>query len=341
MSGGGFAARPARPALSLAEEGVLGDAPESLSREIGQPNAEPIEFVSMCGNWLLDRDWFRPCAETWRNLIQGRVHRILSDGGLTEESCRKLADWSGNTIERLSDWRTLETELRQNYPALAVLRERCVFMRRITDLPYLLGRDARVLSFDTDVFVRTPVILPTECPDFAYCVDEVAGYTGRAALALREPLLRSLNGGFLLFRTGQIDLPRLEWLAAKYLSRLGRIWWAEQTAWGLLGGGIASAGVFSPQSVDIISGFRFLSEADRLAGRSKYFTLHRPKSTEAELRGRMDRAPIIHFAGPGKPWIRQACASEASPPVTLEILSAPRLSMAERIALFFRLSAQR
>lgn len=303
--------------------------------------APPIRFVSMCGNWLLGLDWFKPCAETWSRLISSDSHHILSDGGFTKDSCKKLGDWSGNQTNQLDDSKAIDRDIRHRFPSLAKLRDKCVFIRRITDLRYHFDRDDYALSFDTDIFFRQPVKLAAKLPDFAYCVDEVAGYTGSPLLALQAPLLRSLNGGFILFRPGHLDLERLEHLASKFLSNPRRIWWTEQTAWGLLGANVNDRGIFSPRSIDIVSGFRFRPEKARLSGKTKYITLRRPMSTEADIAARIAAVPIVHFAGPGKPWIARAAGTETNEVAEIEILAAPGLTKTERLLLFMRLSAQR
>lgn len=303
--------------------------------------APPIRFVSMCGNWLLDQNWFTSCAETWNRLIGEESHHILSDGRLTEDSCDKLRERSRNSINRLSESEAIDRDIRHRFPSLAKLRDMCVFIRRITDLPYHFDTDDYVLSFDTDVYFRQPVRLPPRLPDFAYCIDEVPGYTGSPLLALRAPLLRSLNGGFLLFRPGHLDLKRLEYLAGKFLGNPRRTWWIEQTAWGLLGANINDRGIFSPCSVDIISGFRLRSQQARLNGKTKYFSLRRPVSTESDIAARIASVPIIHFAGPGKPWIAHATSSESDETAEIEILPTPMLTNAERLLLFLRLSVHR
>jgi len=301
----------------------------------------PIRFVSMCGNWLLGLNWFKQCAKTWSRLIAGETHHILSDGGFTTDSCNRIGDWSGSQINQLDDSDAIERDIRLRFPSLSRLRDKCVFIRRITDLPYHFDRDDYVLSFDTDIYFRQPVRLPSRLPDFVYCIDEVAGYTGNPWLALQVPLLRSLNGGFLLFRPGHLDLDRLELLASRYLGDPRRTWWIEQTAWGLLGANVIDRGIFSPNSVDIVSGFRFRSKEARLIGKTKYFTLRRPVSTKIDIETRIAGVPIIHFAGPGKPWIAHATRRETNDIAEIEILSAPTLSSAERLLLFLRLSAQR
>lgn len=300
----------------------------------------PVRFVSLCSDWVIHQAWFGPCAATWHRLLDGHDLLVMNDGGLSEAGRARIESLSGCRVERLDVSRQVERQFERSFPALALLRAKTPLMRKLTDLHFYFDADADILLFDSDIFVRRSVRLPPQLPDFAYCVDDVPGYTGRPGMALQQRLVRGLNSGFVVVKMAAIDLRFLETVAARYLDRFQRLWWVEQTCWALTGGRLASARVFPSDSVAIVSGVAHRDTRMRRTDRTRYLPLRHPACSEADVRQRIADADVVHFAGPGKPWISIADTDAAGPARELRFKDAPAMGVGEKSRLFVRLLTQ-
>lgn len=300
--------------------------------------AHPLIYTSLCGGWPLQQRWLPLCVGTFGRFLRGAAWHVLSDGTLADGDFDRLEEWSQCRVVR---HRVAEEDARrflEPYPALRHLRAQTPFAKRLLDILMLFPAETTVCGIDTDVFFRGPLVMPDVPPRFAYCVDEVPGYSGSVGMCLRAPLLRALNGGLLVYRLSDIDLDWLEQATARYLMHARSSFWTEQTAFALIGGRLPDAMCFAPDQCDIVSGLRKRVESTRLANRTTYFSVlsSGPDDPEA-VRRRIERAWAIHFAGPGKPWIDHAAALPAkAEPEMLRFVPRPVMGPWERSKLAAR-----
>lgn len=280
----------------------------------------------------MQQRWLQQCVGTFHRFLRGAEWHVISDGTLADGDFDRLEEWSQCRVVR---HRVAEADARrflERYPALLHLREQTPFAKRMLDILMLFPGETTVCGIDTDVFFRGPLAMPDVPPRFAYCVDEVPGYSGSVGMCLRAPLLRALNGGLLVYRLSDIDLDWLEDATARYLMHAKAPFWTEQTAFALVGGRLPDAMCFAPDQCDIISGLRKRPESGRLANRTSYFSGLRSRADDPQaIRRRIEHAWAIHFAGPGKPWIDYATALPAKEvPETLRFLPRPVMGAWER-----------
>lgn len=308
-----------------------------------------IAIVSLCNKHSWKQNWFPLCVGTWHNLLPGVEKFFVSDGSLACEQKREIELLSGGTFIETEEFKeSLQTELKK-YPAISKQRKLCVFYRRIIDFSIYFKNYEHLLSVDTDIGILSTVQLPSTLPDFAFCVDDVSGYSVDPNVAFQEKIVAGLNAGFLLFRPKIIDFDFIEYVTEKYISK-GKInWWAEQTCWALIAANLSSnTAVFSPDSVAIVSGLKKRSFKQIRNNKTSYFKksvrLNRLHSVE-EIIG---NANVIHFGGPGKPWIqpimgKHKCATfhDRCQINTIEFEPLPNHSILEKFFLFLYLLSKK
>jgi hypothetical protein len=302
---------------------------------------DAIKFVSLCGDWVIERDWFSRCAATWHRLVGEQALHVMSDGGFTDDGKQKIESLSGLRVERFLVSEQIEREFARRYPILGGLREQSPLMRKLTDLHFYFDENAVLLFFDSDVFVRRFIRIPEALPDFAYCIDDVPGYTGKPTVAFSERMLRGLNSGFIILKMAALDLSFLEHVASHYLSKFRRLWWVEQTCWALIGGRLADVRIFTNESIEIVSGFRHRNEKMRQHGETNYLPWMHPICSQGDIQSRIMNTSVVHFAGPGKPWIKLAELDETNEVHELRMPTAPKMGFMEKGKLFARLALQR
>lgn len=308
-----------------------------------------LAVVTLCNNYSRTRKWFPTCVETWPDLMPGAPKFFVSDGSLGSADLKSAASLcDATTNECQIDQDEVGQELRR-YPCTALMREKCVFFKRIFDFKLLFREFDYVLNVDTDIAVTAPVSLPSALPDFAFCVDDIPGYSAKPSAVFQEPLVTGLNAGFLLFRTEVIDFDFVEYVARRYLLEASIPWWAEQTCWALIAGRCNDVRVFSPDDVAIVSGLRKRTVSQIRKCKTSYFRGSKGITDLAEIEAIVGDAPVIHFAGPGKPWIepvisgkkRSAAQRKASMAKPLAFRPVPHFPVLERFSLYLRLASQR
>lgn len=300
-----------------------------------------LKFVSMCGDWVTEKDWFDRCATTWHRLLRGKPLTVMNDGGFSDRGKTRIEMASGIQVERVTVSDQVEREFERSFPVLGSLRKQSPLMRKLTDLHFYFDEDSEVLFFDSDIFVRRFVKLPESLPEFAYCVDDVPGYTGKPSAAFRSSMVRGLNSGFIVIKMAALDLGFLEHVAGQFLRKFRRLWWVEQTCWALLGGRLRDVRVFANESIEIVSGFDHRDDAMRRNDQTCYLPRKHPACTDEDIQRRISGTGIVHFAGPGKPWIALAEVDPSDEVVELRMKAAPKMSSFEKGKLFARLALQR
>jgi hypothetical protein len=257
---------------------------------------------------------------------------------MTDEDFRCLEEMSGCRVVGIRSKEDEVERLLRPYKGLQRLRRGNVIARRLTDIEGVFDPDSWILSLDTDIFFRGRLELPTELPEFAYCVDEVPGYGGSAKMCLFGPVVRSLNGGVMLFRVRDLEFKKLDDLAERYLAKTTLPFWAEQSIFALLAGTTRDCRVFDPRQFDIVSGLKKRAEVDRLANETSYFSyLRSEREAEDVVKERVRNAWGIHFAGPGKPWIEYAAGlPEHERSEQVRFMPVPQMGMWERSKLALR-----
>lgn len=312
-----------------------------------------IAAVSLCNTYSYRQSWFPLCVGTWRkNLLPGIDKYFVSDGTLNLDQQREIETLSGGYFFDTDKFRQIVSESLLKYPSISRQRELCVFYRRIIDFSFYFEEYDHILSLDTDIGVVSPVQLDSAAlPDFAFCIDDVPGYSASPAVAFAHKMITGLNAGFMLFKPKLIveNLDFIEDVTHRYISK-GRVpWWSEQACWALIGANLCSdVKVFSPKSVAIVSGLEKRTLADIHANKTRYFKRSKEIKELKSIREIIGDAKVIHFAGPGKPWIQPIMGSLGCEPKsemmctpdTIALEELPPFPLQERFMLSLRLLKQ-
>ncbi|MBD2364686.1 hypothetical protein H6G36_26535 [Anabaena minutissima FACHB-250] len=310
-----------------------------------------IAVVSLCNAYSSKQDWFPLCVGTWKYYLTEFDKYFVSDGTLNSEQKAKIELLSGGKFINTELDEPKLTSVLQKYPAISKQRELCVFYRRIVDYSIYFSHYDYIVSVDTDIGITAPIKLPSTLPDFAFCVDEVPGYSADPIVAFQTKILTGLNAGFLIFRPKNIDLDFIENITKKFILNKGKTnWWSEQTCWALIAGHLCeNVKVFSPNSVAIVSGIRKRTLNDVRNNQTRYFTRAKKIEDIEYIKEIIGSAKVIHFAGPGKPWIKPIMGNVIHPdsfnqnkePEILKFDLLPSENLIEKFKLFLRLLIQR
>jgi hypothetical protein len=311
-----------------------------------------LATITLCNRYAKRQSWFPYCVETWKtNLLPTADRFFVSDGSLDELQQREIENISGCKFFNTTEFDGKIDQILNTYPAIAQQREQCIFYRRIIDFSVYMANYEKVLSLDSDIGLLRPVDLPQKLPDFAFCVDEVPGYSAVPSVVFKSKILTGLNAGFLLFSPKVIldNLDFIESVTEKFISG-GKIpWWSEQTLWALIAANLCSdVRVFSPKSVAIVSGLEKRSISDIARNKTRYFSQSKKIEDIAHIRKVIGEASVVHFAGPGKPWIEPIMGALGSTKLGTEanILTKlcfddlPNFPLQEKFALYLRLMTQ-
>lgn len=307
-----------------------------------------IALVSMCNQYASNQEWFDDCISTWENGFPGIQKFIYSDGTLSQELGVSIAGRVGGVFHPGIDGDEALKNLLSRYPAIAAQRSRCVFYKRIVDFTLAFKDDyEHILCVDTDVACLRPVQMPSDLPDFAFCIDDVPGYSASSRIVFGSKIMTGLNAGFLLFKPALIDFDFVEFVTSKFIAA-GKIpWWSEQTCWAAIAGELGKrVRLFSPRSVAIVSGLAKRSLPQIQSNRTTYFARSLKHDDIQAIEGIIGSASVVHFAGPGKPWIKPimtaaSIASATTKPISRIELDLPqRFGFTERVSLLGRLLFQ-
>lgn len=308
--------------------------------------------VSLCNNYARRQPWFGHCVGSWKhNLLPDLDRLFVSDGTLDGEKQREIEALSDGRFLDVSGYQQRLKNLLDQHPAIAHQREKCIFYRRIIDFSIYLEDYDYVVNLDTDIGVISPVYLDENLPDMAFCVDEVPGYSADPGIVFGSGLVTGLNAGFLLFRP-QIVLNNLDFIETVTCNYIGKgkiTWWSEQTLWAAIAANLCpKVKVFSPDSVAIVSGTKKRSIQDIRANKTRYFRPRQSIEDKAYIQKIIGDARVIHFAGPGKPWIEPIMQDygphrqgpQDSPPHSLGFDPLPPFPTPEKVLLYLRLLSQ-
>jgi len=311
-----------------------------------------IAIASLCNKYSQKQNWFPSCVGTWKeNLCPDIDKFFVSDGTLSTEHQKEIEVMSGGIFLDSSGFAERLSELFKRYPAISKQRERCIFYRRIIDFSVYFEEYDYILNLDTDVGIVKPIQLADDLPEFAFCVDEVPGYSSSPDIVFKSRIITGLNAGFLLFcpKTILKNLDFIEEVTYRFISK-GKIpWWSEQTLWASIAANLCQdVRIFSPNSVAIVSGSEKRSINDVHSNKTRYFSRTKKIKDQKHIYDIIGNAKVIHFAGPGKPWIKPimseyASALNSSPkkePHTLLFEPLPPFDLPEKLKLFTRLLIQ-
>lgn len=303
-------------------------------------------MVSLCNNYSRKQKWFPLCVGTWNHLLPEVKKYFVSDGSLNEEQQQEIESLSEGRFIEIEQFKDGLEETLEKYPAIAAQRKLCVFYKRIIDFSIYFEEYDYILSVDTDIGVLAPVELPPNLPDFAFCVDDVPGYSGDPKIVLREKIVTGLNAGFLLFQPKAIDFDFIEYITKHYISKGKTHWWAEQTCWALIAANLSqNTAVFSSNSVAIISGLQKRTLQQIRSNQTSYFRASQKINDIQSIQDIIGNAKIIHFAGPGKPWIqpimeKHSIDSSTLKPEMIQFDPLPSFSLRQKSLMFLRLLSQ-
>ena len=312
-----------------------------------------IAVVALCNNYSRQQDWFPLCVGTWKHFLTESKKYFVSDGTLNSEQKQEIELLSGGEFINTESYEEKINAILKQYPAIHNQRQLCVFYRRIVDFSIYFSDYDYILNIDTDIGITAPVKLPSDLPDFAFCVDEVPGYSAHPLVAFQTKIITGLNAGFLLFSPKHINLDFIEKMTQKYISKGKITWWSEQTCWALIAGHLCQdVRVFSPSSVAIVSGLNIRSINEVKTNKTTYISMRKRKQVESLqfIQEIIGSAKVIHFAGPGKPWVepimgRLVINNNSAPvlnqPELLKFEPLPLFSLREKLMLFLRLMAQK
>ncbi|MEA5575039.1 hypothetical protein [Anabaena sp. UHCC 0451] len=308
-----------------------------------------IAIVALCNNYSCKQDWFPLCVGTWKHYLTGVDKFFVSDGTLNLEQKQEIELLSGGKFLNTELYEEKINSILKQYPAIDSQRKLCVFYKRIVDFSIYFSDYDYILSIDTDIGITAPIKLPPELPDFAFCVDEVPGYSAAPLVAFKTKIITGVNAGLLLFRPQTISFDFIEEMTKKYISK-GKInWWSEQTCWALIAGHLCKdVRVFSPSSVAIVSGTKKRTLNNIKQNKTTYIGKSKKIKDLQSIQEIIGSAKVIHFAGPGKPWIKPVMENAISnnslqllnETELLKFESLPSFSLVEKFMLFLRLLIQ-
>lgn len=297
-----------------------------------------IALYTTCDHRHLHRKITSICIDSWKNINGLANQSYITDMGLSIEDNEKLNSLGFTVINK--EEKCVNNKL-INYPNLQRIRNDCPSWRRIIDPAIYLSQYDYLLSIDTDVFINQSIAFPDWNYKVVFQCDDVPAYRAKWTLPLLEPMVLSLNGGFILFKPEIIDLDYLEFVAAKYFSNIKNPWWTHQAIWSVIVGQCPSRAQFSGEDVRNISGLQKRTPKEIRKNRVKFFGKNKAINNRYEIKSLCEGASVIHFASISKKWIylfegnykikEEKCYIRAN--------SVPKASSIERLLISLRMIA--
>lgn len=261
---------------------------------------EKIRLVSLVGRGYIQRPYVERCIRSWQKIQGIESMPILVDAGMSGDEVTHALKMDLRVVSQ-NDERILEAL--KKYKALREIRKRFLTWKKVVD-PIVLGEGCgNVLIIDTDVYVARKIRIPTEEYSFIYQCDDVPAYRGSWKLPLLEPMVYSLNAGFLIIEPETIDLEELEWIAEKYFYRCKRAWWTAQSMWSTIMARSGNLGIFDGRDMRTFSGSRKRTRKEGEENVVKFFGNASLIEDRKEALDVIKGLSVIHFAGKGKNWI--------------------------------------
>lgn len=295
-----------------------------------------VALVTVSGKTHFNKPYTARCIASWSKLADvSSPWYIISDGLRDEDRERAVA--TGFTCVDRHPEAVLAALARR--PALAVFREASPTWRHVIDSVVLFHGMHRVVLIDTDVLVLQACRLPLDGPDFVFSQDDIPGYRGSPLLPLQQPILPTINPGFMVLNPAAVDLDFLEFIARRYLVHSKNYWWTRQSALSVVVANSDARAMFDGRDVRVVSANRKRSPEQVVNDRWKYLGNSQPVTDQAVVRRSMQDAAVLHLAGYGKRWIDLAMelVDESPGPRVLRVKSAPLATGLERCGIATRM----
>jgi hypothetical protein len=228
------------------------------------------------------------------------------------------------------------------YPNLSRLRKVEFLWRKIVDTS-IMCKSRYVLLCDSDLFVRAPVRVPIPQRGgvIIYLREDVPAYLAKPYAAIREPVVKSFNSGFVLYSPNDVDFDFLEYVCKMYIPNFSYLWFSEQFAWALLAARQPSPCFWRGDSARVVSGLGGRTKEEITNDVVKWRQRKIPAKSEADVLYYADDAPVIHLAGTGKPFFKILLDPLDGATENLELAYSPDscLGPLERVMLSGRLLA--
>lgn len=258
-----------------------------------------LRLITLVGPGYIRRPYVQRCVYSWRRIQGAETVPIAVNAGMSENDQSRARELG---LEVSDEYEAIVHAAVENRPTLRELRNRFLTWKKVVD-PVVLGRGARTLIIDTDVFITQRVMIPGDCPPFVYQCDDVPAYRGSWKLPLLEPMVYSLNAGFLLIEPDDVDLDHMEHIAKRYFLTYPIGWWTAQSMWSTIMARSGNVGIFSGEDVCTFSGSRKRTMREARANRVKLFGNGKLISERTEALRMIRGLAVVHFAGRGKAWI--------------------------------------
>lgn len=242
------------------------------------------------------------CLESWKNLPSDMPIRAINDGTLDQDQIDRVSTEFGIecvTQEEINDRvlpRLAGLDKVKHY--LSVIKH----FKKAVYTPLLAEDDDMCLLLDSDVLVKRPVEFPSDSPDILICCDDVPAYRLHYTAPFRIPLVPCINSGFVYFNPKSVQPSYLDEAFERASVKSINNWWVEQASWSIYAGNAKSKGLFIGSDACVVAGIGKRTPEQVFSNRFVWFRKSKEDTPET-IQKLIEEASILHFAGPGKPWI--------------------------------------
>lgn len=304
-------------------------------KDIERPSV--LRLITLVGPGYIKRPYVQRCVRSWQRIVDAEPSPIVVDAGMSKEDQDRAANLGLDVSKEHED---LVRSAVANRPSLEALRNKFFIWKKVVD-PVVLGKGTRTVVIDTDVYVTRRVALPVNSPSFIYQCDDVPAYRGSWKLPLCEPMVYSLNAGFLVIQPDCIDLDHMEYLAKRYFINYPVGWWTDQSMWSTIMAGMQEVAIFDGRDVRTFSGSRKRTLEEARSNEVRFFGNSEQIDEREEAKSMIHGLSIIHFAGRGKAWIDLAGGVDIADNEchVIRVCPAKPVSMVKKLMLSFRMVA--
>jgi hypothetical protein len=252
--------------------------------------------------------WVAPSLSSFNRIKRLASVTYISDGTLSGADVA-ATPLTGVVVEPSQE--EIVAEFLAKYPHIAHVRKLDFTWRKLIDPP-LICKTEFVLLCDSDIFVRGGVSIPTPSDrgSIVYLREDIPAYKAKAFSVFREPIVRSCNAGFILYRPSEIDFEFLEFVCKRYIPNMQYLWWSEQFAWAVLAARMPFPAYWEGASARVVSGLASRTDAEMSENVVRWLPRKQPIQSESDLLKYAGSAPVVHLAGNGKPFFAAISTAE-------------------------------